>query len=111
MGCNGWYFGYGNYWHWGNFAIIILILALIVWVIYRLTTNNLSYKTVNGANPVNNFVNINKNLQCPNCKAEIEQSYLRCPECNYKLKDNCPTCGKIVKTSWSVCPYCETNLK
>ncbi|GBD91356.1 double zinc ribbon [bacterium BMS3Abin04] len=111
MSCDGWYLGYGNYWHWGNMVITILIFAVILWLIYRLTANNVSRKTTNGSFLANNFVSINKELKCPNCKAEIETAFIRCPECNYKLKDNCPTCGKIVKTSWSVCPYCETKLK
>ena len=60
MGCSGWYLGYGSYWHWGNFAVTVLILTLIVWVIYRLTSNNLYRKTAGGSFSANNFVDINK---------------------------------------------------
>jgi len=49
--------------------------------------------------------------KCPNCQAAVEPSYLRCPECGYRLKKNCPSCGKIVKTGWRICPYCEADLK
>ncbi|MAT59430.1 MAG: hypothetical protein CMF23_15775 [Ignavibacteriae bacterium] len=111
MRCDGWYYGYGDYWHWGNLIITILIIAVIVWVIYRLATNS-SFRTANGLSSFNNFVNVNKKEdRCPSCRGDIEESFLRCPECNFKLKDNCPSCGKIVKSRWSVCPYCETNLK
>ena len=111
MGCTGWYYGYGDYWHWGNLIITILIISVIVWFIYRLATN-LSHKPVSGLSSFNNFVNINKKgIKCPNCKGDIEESFLSCPDCNFKLKDNCPSCGKIVKTRWNICPYCKTNLK
>jgi DNA-directed RNA polymerase subunit RPC12/RpoP len=111
MNCDAAYYGFGNYWHWGNLILTILIIAVIVWVIYHLTAN-LSYRHPNGSSFFNNFVSVNKkDARCPKCSGEIEESFLRCPECNYKLKDNCPSCGKIVKTSWNVCPYCETKLK
>jgi len=109
MGCNGWYYGYGNYWHWGNLIISIVIIVVIIWALSRIL-GSFSHKHIGSLSSFNNFVN-NKAVNCPNCRTAIEESYLRCPECNHKLKDNCPSCGKIVKTSWSVCPYCETQLK
>lgn len=47
---------------------------------------------------------------CPNCEYPVEKSYLRCPNCQRRLKDPCPTCGKPVDPRWGLCPYCETNL-
>jgi hypothetical protein len=49
-------------------------------------------------------------LSCPNCEAPIEKSYLRCPQCQRRLKDPCPSCGKPVDPRWSLCPFCETPL-
>jgi hypothetical protein len=49
-------------------------------------------------------------LSCPNCEAPIEKSYLRCPQCQRRLKDPCPSCGKPVDPRWAVCPFCETAL-
>ena len=49
-------------------------------------------------------------LSCPNCEAPIEKSYLRCPQCQRRLKDPCPSCGKPVDPRWALCPFCETAL-
>jgi hypothetical protein len=47
---------------------------------------------------------------CPNCEYPIEKNFLRCPNCQRRLKDPCPTCGKPVDPRWGLCPYCETAL-
>ncbi len=47
---------------------------------------------------------------CPNCSYPIEKNYLRCPQCQRRLKDPCQSCGKPVDPRWSLCPYCETAL-
>jgi Double zinc ribbon len=48
---------------------------------------------------------------CPNCEYPVEKNYLRCPNCQRRLKDPCPTCGKPVDPRWGICPYCETSLR
>ena len=52
-----------------------------------------------------------KEASCPSCGFPIERNYLRCPECQRRLKDPCPSCGKPVDPRWSLCPYCETPLR
>src|SRR6201996_4955516 len=47
---------------------------------------------------------------CPNCEYPVEKNYLRCPNCQRRLKDPCPTCGEPVHPRWSLCPSCETAL-
>ncbi len=47
---------------------------------------------------------------CPNCEYPVEKNYLRCPNCQHRLKDPCPTCGKPVDPRWTLCPYCESEL-
>ena len=47
---------------------------------------------------------------CPNCEYPVEKNYLRCPNCQHRLKDPCPTCAKPVDPRWTLCPYCETAL-
>ena len=47
---------------------------------------------------------------CPNCEYPVERNYLRCPQCQRRLKDPCPTCRKPVDPRWALCPYCETPL-
>jgi hypothetical protein len=47
---------------------------------------------------------------CPNCEYPIEKNFLRCPNCQRRLKDPCPTCAKPVDPRWGLCPYCETAL-
>jgi hypothetical protein len=47
---------------------------------------------------------------CPNCEYPVEKNFLRCPQCQRRLKDPCPSCGKPVDPRWALCPYCETAL-
>jgi hypothetical protein len=49
-------------------------------------------------------------LSCPNCRYPVEKNYLRCPNCQRRLKDPCESCGKPVDPRWGLCPYCETAL-
>jgi hypothetical protein len=49
-------------------------------------------------------------LSCPNCEYPVEKTFLRCPQCQRRLKDPCQKCGKPVDPRWSLCPYCETPL-
>jgi hypothetical protein len=51
-----------------------------------------------------------RDQSCPNCEYPVEKNYLRCPNCQRRLKDPCPSCGKPVDPRWGLCPYCETNL-
>jgi double zinc ribbon protein len=47
---------------------------------------------------------------CPDCGFPAENDYLRCPECQRRLKHPCPSCSKPVDPEWALCPYCETAL-
>ena len=49
-------------------------------------------------------------LSCPNCRYPVEKTYLRCPNCQRRLKDPCESCGKPVDPRWALCPYCEKAL-
>jgi hypothetical protein len=51
-----------------------------------------------------------RDQSCPHCEHPIEKNYLRCPDCQRRLKDPCPTCSKPVDPRWALCPYCETSL-
>jgi heme exporter protein D len=48
---------------------------------------------------------------CPNCEYPIEKSYLRCPNCQARVKDPCPKCNKPLDPRWVMCPYCETPVQ
>ncbi len=48
---------------------------------------------------------------CPRCEHPIERSWLRCPECQHRLKDPCVSCNRPVDPRWAICPYCETPLR
>ena len=50
-------------------------------------------------------------LSCPNCEYPVEKNFLRCPNCQRRLKDPCPNCRKPVDPRWTLCPYCETELQ
>jgi hypothetical protein len=47
---------------------------------------------------------------CPKCEYPVEKSFLRCPQCQNRLKDPCQNCGKPVDPRWALCPYCETPI-
>jgi hypothetical protein len=47
---------------------------------------------------------------CPNCEYPVEKNFLRCPQCQRRLKDPCTSCGKPVDPRWALCPYCETPI-
>ena len=47
---------------------------------------------------------------CPNCEYPVEKNFLRCPQCQRRLKDPCPSCGKPVDPRWALCPYCENPI-
>lgn len=47
---------------------------------------------------------------CPRCEHPIERVWLRCPECQQRLKDPCRSCSRPVDPRWSICPYCETPM-
>jgi hypothetical protein len=47
---------------------------------------------------------------CPGCGFPVQHDFLRCPECQRRLKQPCPSCQKPVDPTWALCPYCETAL-
>lgn len=51
-----------------------------------------------------------KEASCPGCGFPVERNYLRCPQCQKRLKEPCQSCGKPVDRRWALCPYCETAL-
>ena len=48
---------------------------------------------------------------CPDCGYPVERNYMRCPDCQRRLKHPCPRCRKPVDPKWTLCPYCEEPLK
>lgn len=48
---------------------------------------------------------------CPGCGFPVEKDFLRCPECQRRLKHPCPSCRKPVDPGWALCPYCEEPLR
>jgi hypothetical protein len=48
---------------------------------------------------------------CPGCGFPVEKDFLRCPECQRRLKHPCPSCHKPVDPGWALCPYCEEPLR
>jgi len=47
---------------------------------------------------------------CPDCGFPIEKNFLRCPDCQRRLKHPCPSCSRPVDPKWALCPYCEETL-
>ncbi len=48
---------------------------------------------------------------CPHCEYPIERNYLRCPNCDRRLRNPCRKCGQPLDPKWSVCPYCEAEVR
>jgi hypothetical protein len=48
---------------------------------------------------------------CPHCEYPIERTYLRCPNCERRLKNPCRKCHKPLDPRWGICPYCETEVR
>jgi hypothetical protein len=48
---------------------------------------------------------------CPHCDYPVERSYLRCPNCERRLRNPCRKCHKPLDPRWGICPYCETEVR
>jgi hypothetical protein len=48
---------------------------------------------------------------CPHCEYPVERSYLRCPNCERRLRNPCRKCHKPLDPRWGICPYCETQVR
>jgi hypothetical protein len=48
---------------------------------------------------------------CPHCEYPIERNYLRCPNCERRLRNPCRKCHKPLDPRWGICPYCETQVR
>lgn len=48
---------------------------------------------------------------CPYCEYPISNNYLRCPNCERRLRNPCRKCRKPLDPKWGVCPYCETEVR
>jgi Double zinc ribbon len=48
---------------------------------------------------------------CPQCGYPVEKNFLRCPDCQCRLKHPCPSCNRPVDPKWALCPYCEDPLR
>ena len=44
----------------------------------------------------------------PELRLPGRANYLRCPECQTRIKDPCESCEKPIDPRWTMCPYCET---
>jgi Double zinc ribbon len=52
-----------------------------------------------------------KESSCPGCGFPTERLFLRCPQCQRRLKNPCSSCGRPVDPRWAICPYCETPMR
>ncbi|SHI61893.1 Double zinc ribbon [Clostridium cavendishii DSM 21758] len=48
---------------------------------------------------------------CLNCGKAVNEDFLNCPYCGYKLKNDCPSCNSPISPTWNVCPKCGKKLK
>jgi predicted amidophosphoribosyltransferase len=52
-----------------------------------------------------------RDLHCPVCRAEVDQSFLVCPVCTTRLRQACRNCKQPLEALWQVCPFCETPVE
>ena len=50
-------------------------------------------------------------MNCPNCKADIEDGSKFCPQCGLKLPAYCPKCGRQVEEDERFCIECGALLE
>jgi hypothetical protein len=48
---------------------------------------------------------------CPHCEYPIDADFLRCPNCERKVRNPCRKCTRPLDPKWGVCPYCETEVR
>jgi double zinc ribbon protein len=48
---------------------------------------------------------------CPHCEYPIVANFLRCPNCERRLRNPCRKCHKPLDPKWGICPYCETEVR
>lgn len=48
---------------------------------------------------------------CPHCEYPIANNYLRCPNCERRLRNPCRKCRKPLDPKWGICPFCETEVR
>jgi uncharacterized Zn finger protein (UPF0148 family) len=48
---------------------------------------------------------------CPYCEYPVERGYLRCPNCERRLRNPCRKCRKPLDPKWGICPHCETEVR
>lgn len=48
---------------------------------------------------------------CPHCEYPIELNYVRCPNCERRLRNPCRKCTRPLDPKWGICPYCETEVR
>jgi hypothetical protein len=48
---------------------------------------------------------------CPHCEYPVDRTYLRCPNCERRLRNPCRQCHKPLDPRWGICPYCETEVR
>jgi len=51
-----------------------------------------------------------RDLHCPVCRAQVDQSFLVCPVCTTRLKQACVKCSSPLEALWQICPYCATPV-
>jgi hypothetical protein len=47
---------------------------------------------------------------CPVCLTDVEASYLVCPVCTTRLREQCRKCDSALDPLWQACPYCATPV-
>ena len=84
---------------WGLFVFIGNIIGLIIYLIIRASSTDLTFAPFPG-----------RSDKCPNCSRPVRKSFVACPHCGTDLISKCGQCEKKIEPDWRICPYCGQNL-
>ncbi len=54
---------------------------------------------------------LQQNVECSRCQAEILPDYLACPRCAAILRRPCEFCNRILDPAWVMCPWCAQRVE
>lgn len=46
---------------------------------------------------------------CPQCARRVQEDFLLCPSCKYRLKEPCASCSRPLNFAWAACPTCGAD--
>ena len=89
-------------------VLMVLMLNLPGWVLYRVLRPPLTLADLFERELEEEALlqDLNQQMACPECSAQVQEDYVVCPHCACRLKEPCGQCQRALALSWSDCPWC-----